>query len=88
MPWQNMPEFLNLKNPEQKAVLLFHLIEKHALDPVHGGYIEALTKDWESPTRDFITPQDAKEIKKSMNTTSIFWKLIQPLQDIPPEEVW
>jgi cellobiose epimerase len=58
----------DLKNPKQLAVSLFHLIEKNALDPVHGGYFEARTKNWESVAPDFITPQNQPEIKKSMNT--------------------
>ncbi|MDL2212431.1 AGE family epimerase/isomerase [Bacteroides sp. OttesenSCG-928-E20] len=45
----------------------FHLIEKHAYDPAHGGYIEALARDW-TPLDDMrLSPRDANA-PKSMNT--------------------
>jgi mannobiose 2-epimerase len=46
---------------------LYRLIEKHAYDPVHLGYVEALAKDW-SETGDLsLSGKDLNE-RKSMNT--------------------
>lgn len=55
------------KQSTQLAVSLFHLIEKFAFDPEHGGYIEALSADWETTVPDYITPTGDK-MNKSMNT--------------------
>ncbi|WP_426452646.1 AGE family epimerase/isomerase [Paenibacillus sp. S-38] len=50
-----------------QAVELFHLLEKHSFDPVHKGYVEALSRSWED-TNDFsLSGKDLNE-KKSMNT--------------------
>ncbi|GAO28359.1 AGE family epimerase/isomerase [Geofilum rubicundum] len=49
------------------ALELYHLIEKHSADPVHGGYLEALSREW-GPMEDMrLSPKDANE-PKSMNT--------------------
>ncbi len=49
------------------AIELYHLIEKHSFDPLHGGYLEALSRDWE-PMEDMrLSAKDANE-PKSMNT--------------------
>lgn len=46
---------------------LFALIETHSYDGVHGGYIEALARDWQ-PLADLrLSAKDANE-QKSMNT--------------------
>jgi mannobiose 2-epimerase len=49
------------------AQALFYAIERHSYDPVHGGYLEALTQDWQ-PVADLrLSAKDANE-KRSMNT--------------------
>ncbi|MDR0230614.1 MAG: AGE family epimerase/isomerase [Dysgonamonadaceae bacterium] len=56
-------------NPEalELSKKLFQLIEKHCYDPVHGGYFEAFTSDWQ-PIEDMrLSKKDANE-KKTMNT--------------------
>ncbi len=46
---------------------LFRLIEQHSFDRAHGGYLEALARDW-SPLADLrLSARDANE-KKTMNT--------------------
>lgn len=35
--------------PLQRAIQLFHLLEKHSHDSRHGGYLEAYTSDWRRP---------------------------------------
>ncbi|HZZ58952.1 MAG TPA: AGE family epimerase/isomerase [Opitutaceae bacterium] len=53
--------------PLAEAVAIFGLIEKHARETVHGGYIEALGRDW-SPIADMrLSAVDLNE-PKSQNT--------------------
>lgn len=50
----------------ERAIALFQLIEQHAHDPVHGGYLEAQARDW-APVRDLrLSAKDQNEAK-SMN---------------------
>jgi mannobiose 2-epimerase len=48
-----------------QAIALFNVIEKHAFDPVNGGYREAFARDWSS-TDDYILSKSPWI--KSMNT--------------------
>ena len=49
------------------AIELFHILEKYSYDPIHKGYVEALSRDWQM-TGDFsLSDKDLNE-KKSMNT--------------------
>ncbi|MGG1612287.1 AGE family epimerase/isomerase [Paenibacillus phoenicis] len=51
----------------EQAVNLYRLLEQHSYDPVHKGYVEALSRDWK-PTGDLsLSNKDLNE-KKSMNT--------------------
>ena len=49
------------------AVDLHHLLERYCYDPMHGGYIEALSRDWNQLEDMRLSPKDANE-PKSMNT--------------------
>lgn len=49
------------------AIELYHLIEKYSGDPVHGGYLEALSREWEPMADMRLSAKDANE-PKSMNT--------------------
>jgi cellobiose epimerase len=49
------------------AVELFYAIERYSHDPVHGGYLEALTRDWQ-PIADLRLSAKDRNEKKSMNT--------------------
>lgn len=51
----------------QCAQDLFHLMVKHAYDPVHGGYVEARSRDW-SPIADLRLSDKEPNCTKSMNT--------------------
>ncbi|WP_246552700.1 AGE family epimerase/isomerase [Paenibacillus tritici] len=65
-----MAEFYNATGrPEalQQAVDLFQLIEKYGYDPLHKGYIEALSRDWKITDNLSLSAKDLNE-KKSMNT--------------------
>ncbi|WP_340026780.1 AGE family epimerase/isomerase [Paenibacillus sp. FSL K6-1096] len=55
------------EDPLQHAVDLFHLIERYGYDPVHQGYIEALSREWEMTDALSLSAKDMNE-KKSMNT--------------------
>lgn len=51
----------------EKAHLLFQLMEKHSLDKMRGGYLEAFGRDWQ-PIADLrLSDKDANEAK-TMNT--------------------
>jgi mannobiose 2-epimerase len=51
----------------ERAIQLFELIERHAHDPQHGGYIEVCRRDWsEAGTEARLSDKDMNE-KKSMN---------------------
>ena len=52
---------------KKTAIHLFQLIERHAYDPIYGGYVEALSEKWEPLDDMRLSEKDANE-KKSMNT--------------------
>lgn len=49
------------------AIHLFESIERHSLDPVHNGYLEALTQEWYEIEDMRLSDKDANE-RKTMNT--------------------
>ena len=49
------------------AQTLFQLLEKHAFDPVYGGYIEGSSRKWEALTDMRLSDRDLN-CRKSMNT--------------------
>ena len=49
------------------AQTLFRLLEKHAYDPVYGGYIEGSSRKWEALTDMRLSDRDLN-CRKSMNT--------------------
>ena len=49
------------------AKALFRLLEKHAFDPVYGGYIEGSSRNWEALTDMRLSDRDLN-CRKSMNT--------------------
>jgi mannobiose 2-epimerase len=51
----------------QEALNLFGKIEEEAFDPVHNGYIEALSRDWK-PMDDMRLSAKDMNVAKSMNT--------------------
>jgi mannobiose 2-epimerase len=50
-----------------RAQALFDLLETHAFDPVHGGYIEGSRRDW-GPLEDMRLSDREINCRKSMNT--------------------
>lgn len=61
--------YLATKEDEAKrlAIELYDAIVAHSYDTVHGGYIEALTRDWKEIDDLRLSNKDANE-RKSMNT--------------------
>lgn len=55
-------------NPKalERAKTLYHLVEKHALDKIHGGYIETLSENWK-PTKNPVNSLGSTTAK-SQNT--------------------
>lgn len=51
----------------EAAINIFQLIEQHGYDPLYGGYIEALSEQWNETTDFSLSGKDLNE-KKSMNT--------------------
>jgi mannobiose 2-epimerase len=52
---------------KQLAIDLYNIIQEKSFDPVHGGYLEAFTRNWQ-PVEDLrLSDKDANE-KKTMNT--------------------
>ncbi len=49
------------------AIDLFHTIEQHAKDPIHNGYIEAMSRDWQ-PLSDMRLSELDENFPKSQNT--------------------
>ncbi len=57
------------QQPESLALArsLFHLLEKHAYDPLYGGYIEGSSRSWETLADIRLSDRDLN-CHKSMNT--------------------
>ncbi len=52
---------------KKSAIKLYRKIVEYSCDKIHGGYIEALTRDWKEIADLRLSAKDANE-KKSMNT--------------------
>lgn len=55
------------ENALLKAKQIFEVIEKHSFDVINGGYIEALSEEWQVLKDLRLSDKDANE-KKTMNT--------------------
>ena len=55
------------ENAKQTAISLYRTLEAHAFDPVSGGYIEALTRDWQ-PIDDMRLSDFDENASRTQNT--------------------
>ncbi|AOS44738.1 Cellobiose 2-epimerase [Lacunisphaera limnophila] len=56
-----------LRAPLDQAITVFQLLERHAREPAHGGYLEAFARDW-SPITDMRLSAVDQNDPKSQNT--------------------
>lgn len=52
---------------KQQAIRIYHLLIEYTYDPVHGGYAEALSRNWQPMSDIRLSEKDAND-PKSMNT--------------------
>lgn len=65
-----LSEYYRASGDEQSLEIakdLFRLLEKHAYDPIHGGYIEGTSRKWEALEDMRLSDKDLNS-RKSMNT--------------------
>lgn len=88
-----LKEVRNLDYPAQvvmdKALALYTMLEKFALDKKDGGYCEALNKDWSFTNDTKLSPKDI-DCDKSMNTNlhvmEAYTNLYRNLPVVYPEQ--
>lgn len=56
-----------LREPLDRAIDVFHLLERHARERAHGGYLEAFARDWSSIADMRLSAVDQND-PKSQNT--------------------
>ncbi|HEX2536327.1 MAG TPA: AGE family epimerase/isomerase [Chitinophagaceae bacterium] len=69
-----------------EALALYQVVRRKGYDPEHGGYWEALTRDWQPIADMRLSAKDANE-KKSMNTHLHVLEGFANLYRIAPREV-
>lgn len=68
-----------------EAMALFECIEKHGSEPVHSGYWEARSRDWQ-PMADLRLSERDMNVPKSFNTHLHILEAYMRLQEVAPDE--